>query len=151
MGDFELEHGGLDGVYTTIEGLLQKMHNRLIDANPFGTGDSSTKHHLGTITESNNNDDNNKNGQLPFSQPSQTIQNYHNFLSKLNKMSKGEILRLNDMKTENYHNDNNNEQNDEDDKNEYYGTDQMELLPGSTHFAVPSIAQRGKQIDQTTK
>ena len=224
--EFELEHGGLDGVYTTVEGLLQKMHQRLVDANPFGSGDSSTKHHLGQVIEEESHD-----GQLPFSKPSETTQNYLLFLSKLDAMSKGEILPftliimdpisnsfigpipkdaialaiqaekdgnnqcydeyidsqmtieefertfdmneilgLNDMNTENYH--------DGDDKKEYYGTDQMEALPdrirkvdirgpdhpllvgkgtdegdttvmgpGSTHFAVPSIAQRGKQVD----
>jgi len=227
--DFELEHGGLDGVYTTVEGLLQKMHKRLVEANPFGSGDSSTKHHLGPVSEEESDV---KNGQLPFSKPSETTQNYQSFLSKLDAMSRGqilpftliimdpisnsfigpvpkdaialalqaekdgnnkcyddyidnqmtieefertfdmnEILGLNDMNTENYHTD--------DKKKEYYGTDQMEALPdrirrvdvrgpdhpllvgkgtdegdvtvmgpGSTHFAVPSIAQRGKQVEE---
>ena len=81
------------------------MHKRLIDANPFGTGDSTTKHYLGTIPEyskrSNNNDD--KNGQLPFSVPSQTIQyiNTNLIIEEFERdFDMNEILGLNDMKTE---------------------------------------------------
>jgi len=44
--EMELEEGGLDGMYTTVEGLLQKIHKRLEEANPFGHGDSTTKQHL---------------------------------------------------------------------------------------------------------
>lgn len=43
--DLALEEGGLDGLYTTIEGLLNKIHERLKSANPFGTGDSAMKQH----------------------------------------------------------------------------------------------------------
>lgn len=41
--DFELEEGGLDGLYTTVEGLLRKMADRLGMANPFLTGDSASR------------------------------------------------------------------------------------------------------------
>jgi C4-type Zn-finger protein len=43
--ELELDEGGLDGVYTTVEGLLEKLHDRLTKANPFGSGDSATKQH----------------------------------------------------------------------------------------------------------
>jgi zinc finger protein len=43
----ELNEGGLDGLYTTIEGLLNKIHDRLEFANPFCAGDSAQKQHLG--------------------------------------------------------------------------------------------------------
>jgi len=40
--DLELEEGGgMNGVYTTVEGLMKKMHGRLWAANPFGMGESS--------------------------------------------------------------------------------------------------------------
>jgi len=42
----EMNEGGLNGVYTTVEGLLDKLHKRLSEANPFGHGDSTTKQHL---------------------------------------------------------------------------------------------------------
>jgi len=44
--ELELEEGGLDGLYTTVEGLLLKIYQRLKDSNPFGIGDSSIKNHL---------------------------------------------------------------------------------------------------------
>lgn len=71
--DFVLQEGGLDGVYTTIEGLISKMYQRLLDANPFGSGDSSTKHHL--HTEEGNH-----------------YKNYQSFLLKLHQMANGQIL-----------------------------------------------------------
>ena len=39
--DLELDEGGLGGMYTTVEGLLLKMHDRLRDIHPIETGDSS--------------------------------------------------------------------------------------------------------------
>lgn len=39
--ELELEEGGLDGMYTTVEGLLSQMHDRLSGIRPFGGGDSS--------------------------------------------------------------------------------------------------------------
>jgi zinc finger protein len=72
-----LDEGGLDGVYTTIEGLINKIHDRLESANPFGSGDSTTKHHLTNDGES-------------FSQPIHS--RYREFLSQLKRMSAGEFL-----------------------------------------------------------
>jgi ZPR1 zinc-finger domain len=43
--DLELGCGTLGGVYTTVEGLLQKIHTSLRDDNPFAVGDSSELHH----------------------------------------------------------------------------------------------------------
>jgi zinc finger protein len=43
--EMEMNEGGLNGVYTTIEGLLDKLHQRLAEANPFGHGDSTVKQH----------------------------------------------------------------------------------------------------------
>ena len=43
--ELQLAEGGLGGVYTTVEGLLSKLHDRLKDANPFWTGDSVNKNH----------------------------------------------------------------------------------------------------------
>lgn len=37
--DFEQEQGGLDGVYTTVEGLLRKLHSTLEVVSPFAGGD----------------------------------------------------------------------------------------------------------------
>ena len=49
--DLELGHGTLGGVYTTVEGLMNKIFTNLRDNNPFAVGDSATQHHseeLGT-------------------------------------------------------------------------------------------------------
>jgi zinc finger protein len=43
--ELHLAEGGLGGVYTTVEGLLSKLHDRLKDANPFWAGDSVNKNH----------------------------------------------------------------------------------------------------------
>jgi len=37
----------LGGFFTSVEGLLDKIRQHLKEGNPFGTGDSATKHHLG--------------------------------------------------------------------------------------------------------
>ena len=39
--DFYMAAGSLGGVYTTVEGLLQQMREKLISANPFARGDSA--------------------------------------------------------------------------------------------------------------
>jgi zinc finger protein len=77
--DLELAEGGLDGLYTTVEGLLQKMRDRLQAANPFGSGDSATKQHT-----------TNDGGE--FSSPSPQHQRYRAFLDKLQHMAEGGIL-----------------------------------------------------------
>ena len=43
--ELELSHGSLGGVYTTVEGLLNKIYTNLRDNNPFAVGDAHTKHH----------------------------------------------------------------------------------------------------------
>ena len=77
--ELELEEGGLDGMYTSIEGLLKKLHDRLVQANPFGSGDASEKHHLG-------------NDGTAFAIP--THIKYREFLTKLKDASDGHILPL---------------------------------------------------------
>jgi zinc finger protein len=72
-----LDEGGLDGLYTTIEGLINKIHGRLESANPFGSGDSTTKHHL-------------TNDGGSFSEPIHS--RYREFLNQLKRMSAGEFL-----------------------------------------------------------
>jgi zinc finger protein len=74
--ELELEEGGMDGVYTSIEGLILKMRDRLTKANPFGSGDAAKKQHL-------SNDGGN------FSEPSETNARYLAFLAKLNDMAEG--------------------------------------------------------------
>jgi zinc finger protein len=39
--DLSLQQGTLGGIYTTVEGLLNKIHEKLENANPFRAGDSS--------------------------------------------------------------------------------------------------------------
>jgi zinc finger protein len=77
--ELELQEGGLDGLYTTVEGLLKKMKDRLEAANPFGSGDSSKKQHL-----SNDGGD--------FSSPSPNTLRYMEFLGKLNSMAEGAVF-----------------------------------------------------------
>jgi zinc finger protein len=71
-----LDEGGLDGVYTTVEGLIQKMRERLTKANPFGSGDSALKQHT-----------NNDGGA--FSEPSSNYVRYQAFLEKLRDLAEG--------------------------------------------------------------
>ena len=44
--DLEITQGSLGGFFTSVEGLLEKIRQHLQEGNPFGTGDSATKHHL---------------------------------------------------------------------------------------------------------
>lgn len=43
--ELEMQSGTLGGVYTTVEGLLKKIHANLMDANPFACGDSISQNH----------------------------------------------------------------------------------------------------------
>lgn len=69
--DLELQNGTLGGLYTTVEGLLQKIYTNLRDNNPFAIGDSTELHHS--------------------SQPTinETKQRFNVFMSKLDDFSKG--------------------------------------------------------------
>lgn len=40
--DLTLSPGTLDGIYTTVEGLIVKIHENLYKTNPFAHGDSQT-------------------------------------------------------------------------------------------------------------
>ncbi len=42
--DFAMAAGTLGGVYSTVEGMLDKIIDNLIESNPFGVGDSATNH-----------------------------------------------------------------------------------------------------------
>jgi zinc finger protein len=43
--DLELAHGSLGGMFTSVEGLLQKIVQKLLESNPFAVGDSSVNNH----------------------------------------------------------------------------------------------------------
>ncbi|KAG5183327.1 ZPR1 zinc-finger domain-containing protein, partial [Tribonema minus] len=43
--ELEMDMGTLGSMYTTIEGLLEKIRNNLCEGNPFYSGDSATHHH----------------------------------------------------------------------------------------------------------
>jgi zinc finger protein len=75
--DLELEEGGLDGVYTSVEGLLKKLFDRLTMANPFGSGDAAEKHHL-------------TNDGGAFSAPAHL--KYREFLTKLSDIANGRVF-----------------------------------------------------------
>lgn len=77
--DLELSEGGLDGVYTTVEGLLQKMRERLQSANPFGSGDAAAKQHA-------------TNDGGSFSEPNPQHQRFMGFLGKLQSMAEGKLF-----------------------------------------------------------
>ena len=77
--ELTLEEGGLDGLYSTVEGLLNRMHERLALTNPFGIGDSAVKQH-----RSNNGGE--------FSEIAPSHVKYAEFLSKLKSMAEGKIL-----------------------------------------------------------
>eukprot|EP00640_Fibrocapsa_japonica_P002029 CAMPEP_0113942456 /NCGR_PEP_ID=MMETSP1339-20121228/8169_1 /TAXON_ID=94617 /ORGANISM="Fibrocapsa japonica" /LENGTH=526 /DNA_ID=CAMNT_0000946943 /DNA_START=73 /DNA_END=1653 /DNA_ORIENTATION=+ /assembly_acc=CAM_ASM_000762 len=43
--EMEMEAGSLGGLYTSVEGLLVKMRENLLEGNPFTRGDSAVQHH----------------------------------------------------------------------------------------------------------
>jgi zinc finger protein len=73
--EFELElgYGTLGGVYTTIEGLLNKIHTQLKNSNPFAIGDSVSKHH---------------------GEQSETKRKFEDLLDKIKAASLGEALPI---------------------------------------------------------
>jgi zinc finger protein len=77
--ELELGEGGLGGIYTTVEGLLGKMYDRLSHVNPFWTGDSATMHHK-----------HNDGGE--FSEPSPNTVKFNQVLEKLKKMKEGKAF-----------------------------------------------------------
>jgi hypothetical protein len=80
----------LGGQYTTVEGLLTKIKQQLIDNNPFFMGDSSHNHHFGGGTEISGTEGGEDTMQ-PYN-PSDARSRYASFLRKLDAMSKGQIL-----------------------------------------------------------
>ena len=81
----------IGGVYTTVEGLLNKINTQLIENNPFYVGDSSVKHHFGggieIVGETNDGD------AAAVAQPydiRDSRSRYSSFLSKLKAMCCGE-------------------------------------------------------------
>jgi len=78
-----LEGDGLDGgFYTTAEGLLKRMRERLELANPFGMGDSAVQQHW-------------DNDGGPFSEPSPKHARYHALLDNLRDMAEGRCFPFN--------------------------------------------------------
>lgn len=72
--ELELAHGSLGGVFTTVEGLLMKIHSSLKENNPFAVGDSSTQHHSNQAEQS------------------QIKSKFTAFLGQLESLSRGENL-----------------------------------------------------------
>lgn len=52
--ELELQSGTLGGVYTTIEGLLMKIHTSLTEEHPFASGDSTVLHHSEKLSKEQN-------------------------------------------------------------------------------------------------
>jgi len=77
--ELELDEGGLDGVYTTVEGLLEKLFRKLKEANPFQGGDAVKKQHTG-----------NDGGE--FSEMSGTAVRYQEFLGRLEGLREEENM-----------------------------------------------------------
>ena len=79
--ELQLDEGSLNGMYTTVEGLMQKLYDNLVEANPFGSinSDSTAKHHL-------------TNDGTEFSGPSETQIKFHEFLTRVKACSKGQLL-----------------------------------------------------------
>eukprot|EP00518_Triparma_eleuthera_P022992 CAMPEP_0197559426 /NCGR_PEP_ID=MMETSP1320-20131121/21219_1 /TAXON_ID=91990 /ORGANISM="Bolidomonas sp., Strain RCC2347" /LENGTH=550 /DNA_ID=CAMNT_0043120865 /DNA_START=126 /DNA_END=1774 /DNA_ORIENTATION=- len=75
--ELELEEGSLDGLYTTVEGLLNKLVKNMTEANPFAAGDSSKKHHTNNDAEGGK-----------FTEDSLHVK-YEKFLSRLSKLAEG--------------------------------------------------------------
>ena len=85
--DLELQHGTLGGVYTTVEGLLVKIKESLVDNNPFYSGDSSRLHHYtgASITIAG---DNEEDSAQPYDVRSSKAR-YADFLKKLDDVIEG--------------------------------------------------------------
>lgn len=79
--ELELEEGSLNGMYTTVEGLMDKLYKNLVEANPFGSisSDSASKHHL-----------TNDGGE--FSGPTSTQIKYMQFLERVKSCATGRML-----------------------------------------------------------
>ncbi len=77
--ELELIEGGLGGVYTSVEGLLEKMHDRLCHTNPFCTGDSASMNH-----RDNNGEE--------FSGPSPNALKFSQILDNLKMMKEGKAF-----------------------------------------------------------
>ncbi|KAL3802849.1 hypothetical protein HJC23_007626 [Cyclotella cryptica] len=76
--DLELNEGGLEGMYTTVEGLLLKIHDRLSNNSPFTSGDTSIEERLTTT---------------PDSIPSYQIGKcFADVLTRLSRMAEGKML-----------------------------------------------------------
>mmetsp|Transcript_10933 Transcript_10933/g.13829 ORF Transcript_10933/g.13829 Transcript_10933/m.13829 type:complete len:299 (-) Transcript_10933:170-1066(-) len=71
-----LDEGGLSGMYTTVEGLLDKIHIQLKDANPFQFGDSAANIHQ-------------DNEDSSFSRSSNARKRYLDILDKIKAMKTG--------------------------------------------------------------
>ena len=79
--ELELGEGGLEGVYTTVEGLLKKMYDRLVQANPFSVGDACSMQHR-------------DNDGGFFSDPSPNALKYKSFLEKFMMLKSGETVMM---------------------------------------------------------
>ena len=75
--DLELDDGGLGGMYTTVEGLILKMHDRLRDVHPIKTGDSLTKQQSSYARE-------------VCSAPRHEYERYNEFLTQLKDTAMGQ-------------------------------------------------------------
>jgi len=78
--DLELEEGSLDGIYSTVEGMLKKLRDNMKKTNPFGHGDSNKQHHL--------TNDGGKDGDRGFADAPIHVK-YDMFLAKLDKYAEG--------------------------------------------------------------
>ena len=78
--ELEMEQGGMNGVYSTVEGLLDDIFTKLSKSSgPLGFGDSAIKHHS------------TNNGET-FSEPTKLHSRFHLFLDKLQAMKEGRLF-----------------------------------------------------------
>eukprot|EP00968_Pinguiococcus_pyrenoidosus_P017510 scaffold1744_cov252-Pinguiococcus_pyrenoidosus.AAC.11 len=84
--ELEVTAGSLGGVYTTVEGMLQKIRHRLVEDNPMMAGDSAVKVHE---TEEGDGED----GKVPpAGSVSKRRQLFLEFVDKLDKVVNGELF-----------------------------------------------------------
>jgi len=76
--ELNLGEGGLNGLYTTVEGIMDKIYAQLKETNPFQVGDAQRKQHTS-----------NDGGE--FSEPIPKTKKFSTFLEKLNGMKEGKI------------------------------------------------------------
>ena len=87
--DLEITQGSLGGFFTSVEGLLEKIRAHLKEGNPFGTGDSAVKHHLG---EHEGGGEKGKDGGAEAGEEKSLQERFRAFMAQLDEYVEGNVF-----------------------------------------------------------